>query len=147
MNEELNDLFVLLIGTIVALNSIAIPVSYSIVSSNLKPLLTTDSHKIFINETTFKTNLLTSFSCIAIYLIPLLIDLYPYSKETHVSVVTSMLQIPFLIFTCLSFLGFLIAFTEFSYRIYEYSSNSEEIMFEASQNVIDQFISELNDNK
>ncbi len=37
MNHSINDVFVLMISTIVGLNAISIPISYQIVSQNLKP--------------------------------------------------------------------------------------------------------------
>lgn len=141
MNNYLNDLFVLLIGTIVALNSISIPVSYQIVSVNLKQLLTRDSHLILINENTFRGNIIASLACLIYYAIPLFFNIFP--SPPKVDAILNFFQVWYLIFAALFAIGFFLAFIRFSYRIYEYSSNAEDIMFEKSQQTADQFLDEL----
>ncbi|PWS33364.1 hypothetical protein [Pedobacter paludis] len=144
MNDSLNDLYILFIGTIVALNSILIPVSYQIVSSSLKDLLNRDSHKILIEEESFLGNLYASFGCLVIFLVPLVFDVFPV-LDPKISPNQGLVffQWVFLILTLLFFCGFMLAFTRLSYRIYEYSSNAEEIVYQKVQSRIENYLERL----
>jgi hypothetical protein len=138
MNQTLNDLFVLLIGIIIALNSISIPVSYQIVSSNLKELLGRDSHLILLEEKSFKRNLYASSGCLLFFILPLYLNIFP--EQVVKDKLWNTFQIIYLLFTTLFMIGFFIAFAGFSMRIYEYSSNTEEIIFEKTKNKIDKYL-------
>ena len=144
MNHALNDLYILFIGTIVALNSILIPVSYQIVSSSLKDLLNRDSHKILFDEESFLGNLYASFGCLVIFLVPVVFNVFP-QQEANLATNEAFIffQWVFLSLCLLFFFGFLLAFTRLSYRIYEYSSNAEEIVYQKMQNQIEQYLEQL----
>lgn len=143
MNDSLNDLYVLFIGTIVALNSILIPVSYQIVSSSLKELLTRDSYRILTEEKSFLGNIYASFGCLLIFLLPVIFNIFPSTKTAVTSDPLNFFQWVFLIFSILFFSGFLLAFTRLSFRIYEYSSNAEEIVYKKLNKQIKKYLRQL----
>jgi|GEM_PF-1440221 len=141
MNSAINDVFVLMISTIVGLNAISIPISYQIVSQNLKPFINRDSHRILINEHAFQNNLWCSLSVIAIYFLPLFFDFFPHKEEMQYHGKYMIYgQICFLIYSALAFVMFIFYFIRFSMRVYEYSSNAEFILFEQSRGNIDRFL-------
>src|SRR4051812_18286757 len=70
-NGDYNYLFATLAAIIVALNSITIPFSYSIVADKYKEYLDQTVYKKFIRREEFNSNIIWSLICLFWFLIPL----------------------------------------------------------------------------
>ena len=134
MNVDINDLFCSFIGIITALNGFAIPLSYGTVSENLKPYLDKYSYKAFIREPEFKENYIISLIAIGVYVIGLTLDLHKSPTDQTLS----QYGIAFVIVSIIIFIWFIMTFVKFSLMIYEYATNTEEVVFNKTRKEIDE---------
>ena len=74
-NNNLNDYFAIILAIVATLNGIAIPLSYNIISVNLKPYLDKNISKIFLEEEDFKSNIIVSVWALPFFCFPLIFDI------------------------------------------------------------------------
>lgn len=142
-NDNLNDFFATLLAIITTLNSITIPVSYSIISEKYMEYLDKSVSDKFIKNNKFRCNIIISFICIGVYLIPLISNVnlkYDYLINNY-GEATYCLRNAYVYVSCFLFLWFLISFYRFSYYVYEYSTNTDEIIFDQIKSDIDAYLS------
>jgi hypothetical protein len=142
LNSDLNDYFAILITIVAALNGIGIPLSYNIISENLKPFSDKNISKAFLNEKHFKRNIIVAIWSLPVFAFPLFVDikhLFDVGKDNQISIAFTNF---YLVLSFFWIAGFLISFIEFSLLIYEYASNTEEVVFEKIKEQIDSYLHE-----
>jgi hypothetical protein len=140
-NTNLNDYFAVLLAIVATLNGIAIPLAYNIISENLKPYLDKHISNMFINEKAFINNAVVSIWALPILSFPLFVDITRIlntGDDNHFSI---WFMNGYIILSIVFMAGFLLSFVRFSKMIYEYSSNTEEIVYEKTKSTIDEYLS------
>jgi len=140
LNNTIDNAFVVMASTIVACNSIFIPLSYNIISDKLKPFIDKDFFLLYIKEPTFKNNLVVSLWGIGFFLFPLFIDISKFVEGKDYASLCIFVRRSYVFAAIWSFVAFLITFLQFSYRTYEYAFNTEEIVFEKIKKQIDEYL-------
>lgn len=144
LNSNLNDYFAILITVVAALNGIGIPLSYNIISENLKPFADKNISEIFLNERHFKRNIIVALWSLPVFAFPLFVDikhLFDIGKESQISIAFAN---SYIVLSFFMMAGFLISFIEFSLLIYNYASNTEEVVFGKIKEQIDSYLHEQN---
>lgn len=138
-NDNLNDLFATLITIVVTLNSITIPVSYSIVSEKYKEYLDPNISRRFINSHHFLNNFIISIICIGCYLVPLLFNqnLKDVQGVYTLDPPSYCFRNGYLYACLVLFIFFMVCFIDFSLFVYKYATETDEIVFDYVKGKID----------
>ena len=138
-NESLNDFFVILLTTVIVLNSVSIPLSYNIVADKLKPYLDRNVFAHFINEPAFRWNVWLSLIALTMFITPLTINI---SKLPLSRFCCKLLDNLYIGLSLLITAVFLLIFIRFSNMIYRYASDTEEVVFTQIQSEINAYLEE-----
>lgn len=138
--NNLNDYFVILLTIVVTLNGIAIPLSYNIIAENLKSYFDKHVANIFLKEEAFQSNVIVSLWSLPILSFPLIVDITKlFNVENNNSISTGFMNF-YVLFSFFFMAGFLMSFIRFSKMIYNYASNTEEIVYEKLKKEIDEYL-------
>jgi hypothetical protein len=147
-NISLNDYFIALLTVVVTLNGIAIPLSYNIISENLKPYLDKSISNIFLNEKAFQDNVIVSIFGLPFLCFPLIVNINQLFKvESGTDTIATVFLNFYILLSFFYGSGFLICFIKFSKMIYSYASNTEEVIFDKIKFNINQYLkNEVNED-
>lgn len=139
-NLNLNDYYVTLLTIIVTLNSVSIPLSYNIISDNLKPYFDKRFAEYFLEEKDFRDNIVISIWSLPILGLPLLIDFTSLLDVGNDKSITDLILNLYNIFVFVFMAVFIGSFVRFSNLVYQYASNTEEIVYKKIKTEIDEFL-------
>lgn len=142
-NGDYNYLFATLAAMVFTLNSITIPVSFSIIADKYKEYLDKNVANYFVNRQEFKENLIISFLCVVFFLLPLFINVRLEGLDGDRTLKNDSLNLRggYLISVIVLAIWFFITFYQFSKMIYHFVTNTEEIVFEQIKSDIDAYLS------
>ncbi len=127
-NGDYNYLYATLVGMIFTLNGIALPLSYNMIADKYKEYLDKNVHEYFIKESAFRENIIISFICLSLFILPLFFNDKVTTEESVRYFPISFCN-GYLIVTGIMFIWFLITFFSFSRTIYYYVTKTDEIVF------------------
>lgn len=138
-NIDLNDYFAILLTIVATLNGIAIPLSYNIISQNLKPYFDKNVSEMFLNEEAFRSNVIVSIWALPIFCFPLIVDITKLLNVDHSNSLSTTFMNIYILFSFFFIVGFMMLFIDFSKMIYKYASNTEEVVFEKIKEQINDY--------
>lgn len=141
-NTNLNDYYVTLLTIIVTLNSVSIPLSYNIIADNLKPFSDKRFAEYFLEEKDFRNNIIISGLSLPIIGLPLIIDFTSILDVGTDKTITDYFLNLYNLFIIILMIAFVDSFIKFSNMVYQYASNTEEIVYKKIKNEIDEFLNE-----
>ena len=141
-NNDYNYLYATLSTIVVALNSITIPFSFSIIADKYKEYLDKTVYSKFIYQDEFTSNIFWSLLCLCWFLLPLFVniklegfdDLLLYHEWLN-------FRGGYLIVSAVLLVVFISNFIRFSKMIYKYVTNTDEIVFKHITENIDAHLS------
>lgn len=141
-NESINDYCVAILTIVAALNGVAIPLSYNIISQNLSPYFDKNLSRLFLDEKAFKANVIVSIYALPYFAFPLIIDIKSILDIRNNNNISTAFTNLYFLGSFFFIAGFLICFIEFSKMIYDYASNTEEIVYQKIKKEIDNYLDE-----
>lgn len=143
-DTDINDFYVSLLTAIVTLNGVAIPLSYNIISDNLKPFLDKYSFTGFIRSSQFRRNLWISLFDVFIFTFPLVTDISGICvRIPGIFIKAVYFENIYVAISVISAYLFLKVFVDFSLMIYVYASNTEEVVFNQIRENVEEFLEKI----